>query len=230
MCDLQQNSHQRSCLTPHLDGGTMNYDGSPYIFELRKCQKDQIQTHMTVAVSAVALLLFFFIGKYINNLTSPSTRTHARALRGSTYLPYLRCSLAKPQQWRRSWKQQAAASARPGTAVQARLQRVVTGHCRSIFPCVNPTLSAFTSATTPPVPALLFTLLSSIWQESGHVASLLALADKSSRHCSAPIIFYRDSPTIQKSLHFFVCFFSCFVFFWFFFFGALFRISGMDWT
>lgn len=54
----------------------MNYDGSPYIFELRKCQKDQIQTHMTVAVSAVALLFFFFIGKYINNLTSPSTRTH----------------------------------------------------------------------------------------------------------------------------------------------------------
>lgn len=170
----------------------------------------------------------FFYWKYINNLTSPSTRTHTRAhaqaLRGSTYLPYLRCSLAKPQQWRRSWKQQAAASARPGTAVQARLQRVVTGHCRSIFPCVNPTLSAFTSATTPPVPALLFTLLSSIWQESGHVASLLALADKSSRHCSAPIIFFRDSPTIQKSFYFFL-----YVFFPSFFFVAPCFVSQV-WT
>lgn len=25
MCDLQQNSHQWNCLTPHLEGGVMNY-------------------------------------------------------------------------------------------------------------------------------------------------------------------------------------------------------------
>lgn len=192
-----------------------------YICAAQVPKRSNPDTHDGVRVRRCTFF-FSFYWKYINNLTSPSARTHTRALSGSTYLPCLRCSLAKPQQWRRSWKQQAAASARPGTAVQARLQRVVTGHCRSIFPCVNPTLSAFTSATTPPVPALLFTLLSSIWQESGHVASLLALADKSSRHCSAPIIFYRDSPTIQKSFYFLVCFI--------FFFPALFRISGMDWT
>lgn len=82
-----------------------------------------------------------FHRKYINNLISPATHTHA--FMRFTYLQYLRCSLAERQQWRRSWIQQAAVNARPGTAVQA---RVVTGHCRSIFPCVNPTLSAFTSA------------------------------------------------------------------------------------
>lgn len=59
VCVIYSKIHtKRSCLTPHLDGGTMNYDGSPYIFVLRKCQKDQIQTYMTVSMSGVA----FFIG------------------------------------------------------------------------------------------------------------------------------------------------------------------------
>lgn len=123
---------------------------------------------------------------------SPSTHTHTYR----TYLQYLRCSLTKPQHWRRSWIQQAAVNARPGTAVQARLCRVVTGHCCSIFPCVNPALSAFMTAP------LLMSMhcFSHSWIQFGRKVDMLhhflRQLEKSSRHCSPPIIFYRDSMMI----------------------------------
>lgn len=136
-----------------------------YVFFLRKCQRDQISTETHWGVN----IPNFIINTWIIWCLHLDTHTHC----GATYLQYLRCSLPHPH----------GSGGGAGANRQQRmpgLAQLYKQSCKEKSPATvaqsSPVLIPHylhSRQTHSSCSRTAFTLLSSIWQESGHVASLL---------------------------------------------------------